>query len=250
MDTHVLEQMGLSGSEIKVYFALLELETSTVGPIVERSGVQDSKIYSILEKLLEKGLASFVVKNNVKHFRAADPGNLVKLIGEKEELLRRQKEELEKTIIPEIEKRRKLTEEKQEATVYEGYEGFRSALYTMLDIVGDGGEYLVFMLGKDLEDERTVRFFISFHRHRQERRIKVRLLSNERFRKLIEEKHKHAGMDIRFTEQEIPIGTFIYPGHAATIVWGEKPAAFVIKSKKNYEYQREFFEDVWKKSSK
>lgn len=250
MDTQVLQQMGLSVSEIKVYFAMLEIESSTVGPIVERSGIQDSKIYSVLGKLLEKGLASYVVKNNVKHFRAADPGNLVKLISEKEELLRRQKEELEKTIIPQIEKRRKLTEEKQEATVYEGCDGFKAALYTMLDAVGDGGEYLVFMLGKELEDERTVRFFSSFHRYRHSRGIRVRLISHERFRQLIEEKHRHVGMNVRFTQQEIPVGVFIYAGNVINVIWGEKPAAFVIKSKKNYEYYREFFEDVWKKSAK
>src|SRR3989338_38938 len=123
METEVLKQVGLSEGEIKVYFALLELESSTVGRIIEKSGVPDSKIYMILEKLKEKGLASFVIKNNVKHFQASDPKNILRLLTEREKAIRLQKKELEDKIIPEIEKRRKLTEDKQEAVVYESMEG-------------------------------------------------------------------------------------------------------------------------------
>lgn len=249
METEVLEQIGLAASEIKVYFALLELESSSVGPIIERAGVQDSKIYSILEKLKERGLVSFVIKNNVKHFQASDPRKLLEIINEKEKRLQKQREVLVKNIIPQIKERRKLTEDKQEAMVYEGFEGFKASMYTMLDIVGADGEYQVFMLGSELDDIRTVRFFQTFHRFRESKRIKVRLLSHERFRELVEKKHKHVGMNTRFTKQEIPVGTFIFRGHVTTVVWGEKPTAFVIKSKKNHEYYKEFFEYVWRKAN-
>ena len=107
---------------------------------------------------------------------------------------------------------------------------------------------MVFMLGEDLEDVRTVRFFRSFHRLRESKGIKVRLLSNERFRELVTRKHSHTGMNTRFTKQEVPVGAFIFNGHVTTVVWGEKPTAFVIKSKKNYENYKEFFDYVWKRA--
>ncbi|VVC02208.1 Uncharacterised protein [uncultured archaeon] len=69
----------------------------------------------ILEKLKEKGLASFVIMNNVKHFQASDPKNLLALLSEKESEIAAQKKELEEKTIPYIESRRKLTEEKNEA---------------------------------------------------------------------------------------------------------------------------------------
>lgn len=242
----MLSQIGLTNSDIKVYFALLELESSTVGPIIKKSLVPDSKIYAILEKLKGRGLVSFVIKNNVKHFQCSDPKNLISIIDDKEKMLQKQKKELQEEIIPQIEIRRKLTEDKQEATVYEGYEGFRAAMHAMLDIVGRGGEYTVFMLGSDLEDRRTVRFFSSFHRLRVSRGIRIRLLSQERFRGLVDRLHRHVGMNIRFTRQEIPLGTFIFKNHVMTVVWGGRPTAFVIKSKKNYEYYQRFFDDLWR----
>ncbi len=248
MDTTLLSHIGLADSEIKVYFALLELESSTVGPIIDKARVPDSKIYSILEKLKEKGLVSFVIKNNVKHFQASDPRGLIDIIEDKEKLLQAQRKELQEKVIPMIEEKRKLTEDKQEATVYEGFGGFKAAMHSILDTVGPGGRYDVFMLGKDLEDRRTVRFFRKFHETRVKRGVSIRLLSEERFRNLIDRLHRHVGMNIRFTAQKIPVGTFIFKNYVMTVTWGEKPTAFVIKSKKNYEYYLDFFEDIWEKS--
>ena len=38
MNLEILETIGLTKAEIKVYSALLELGSSTTGPIVEKSG--------------------------------------------------------------------------------------------------------------------------------------------------------------------------------------------------------------------
>ena len=53
-------------------------------------------------------------------------------------------------------------------------------------------------------------------------------------------------MKVRFTGQKLPVGIFIFKNHVMTVVWEGKPTAFVIKSKRNYEYYKEFFEDTWK----
>ena len=45
MDLQLLRNIGLTDSEIKVYFALLELGSSSKGPIVNESKVASSKIY-------------------------------------------------------------------------------------------------------------------------------------------------------------------------------------------------------------
>lgn len=77
----------------------------------------------------------------------------------------------------------------------------------------------------------------------------MRLISNTEFRDLVLSTHRYKGMKIRFTGQKLPVGIFIFKNHVMTVIWGEKPTAFVIKSKRNYEHYREFFEDMWKLSS-
>ncbi|MEK6840585.1 MAG: helix-turn-helix domain-containing protein [Nanoarchaeota archaeon] len=250
MDTKILNQIGLNNSEIRVYFALLELDESSVGPIIEKAKVQDSKIYSILEKLIEKGLVSFIIKNNVKHFQASNPKNLLSILKEKEMSISEQKRELEENILPIIEKRRKSKEEKQEANVYEGFEGLKSAFNLILDTLDKGEEYLVFMLGESLTDKDVITFFQNYHKKRIESGIKARLISNLKFKETINKYHKYKDMQIRFTKQAIPIGTFIFKNHHMTVVYGEKPTAFVIRAKRNYEYYKNFFEEMWKLSKR
>ena len=96
MNTEILEQIGLSRNEIKAYFALLELEQASATPIVKKSGIPNSKVYLTLDKLIKKGLVSYVIKNNAKYFQASDPKNLIGFLNDKENLISLQKKEIEK----------------------------------------------------------------------------------------------------------------------------------------------------------
>lgn len=248
MNKKILTELGLTESEIKVYFALLEIGQSSVGPVYKKAGIADSKIYFILDKLKEKGLVSFVIKNNVKHFQASDPKNLIKLLNERENEIKEQKEELLEKVIPEIEQKRKSEEKKQEATVYEGFKGLKSAFNLILDNLTKDEEYQVFMLGEQLEKKEIINFFENYHKKRIEKGIKARLISEKKFKDQIKKWHSYKNMKIRYTNQKLPVGQFIFRDHVMTVVLEEKLSAFVIKSKKNYEYWKEFFEEVWQKA--
>ena len=71
-----LLKIGLTEGETKVYLALSKLGSSTVGPIVKESKVAYSNIYDILNRLIEKGIVSFIIKQKTKYFQAASPSNL------------------------------------------------------------------------------------------------------------------------------------------------------------------------------
>ncbi|MGV8168506.1 MAG: TrmB family transcriptional regulator [Candidatus Nanoarchaeia archaeon] len=245
MDDSALHQLGLNDSEIKVYFALLELESSTVGKIIEKSGVADSKIYFLLESLKKKGLVSFVIKNNVKHFQAASPENLVRLISDKEKQLSEQKKLLTEKIIPEIELKRKLTREKQEATVFEGFEGFRSALNQALDVMEQGEEYLVFLLGEELLQKNIVNFFNNYHLRRAEKKVKVRFIGKASLRNKLDQYKKYKLSKTRFTSQKYPVGTVIFKDRVMTMLFEDEPVVFLMKSKKMHDRYKEYFEEVW-----
>ena len=85
MNTELLEEIGLTKSEIKVYLALLEIGSSSKGPLVKKANITSSKIYEVTDKLIEKGLVSYIIKNNVKYFSAAPPSRIKDYIEEKRE---------------------------------------------------------------------------------------------------------------------------------------------------------------------
>src|SRR3989339_1271719 len=150
MNQDILEQVGLSKNEIKVYFALLELEQASATPIVKKAAIPNSKIYPILDKLIQRGLASFVLKNKERYFQASDPKNLIELLENKEKLILEQKQEIEK-LIPQIELKRKLAKNRAEAVVYEGIKGIKAAFNHLLSSLHPGEEYYVFTLGEELK---------------------------------------------------------------------------------------------------
>src|SRR3989344_6526669 len=139
-----LLKVGLTDGESKVYLALSEIGSSTVGPIVKKSGVASSNIYDILDRLVGKGLVSFVVKSKTKYFQAAPPHNLLEYLESREKEISSQKASLIKSL-PDLENLQG-THMTQEAEVFVGKKGLRSAYEKMLKGVTKNDEALYFYI--------------------------------------------------------------------------------------------------------
>ena len=83
MEAQILSDLGFTNAEIKVYLTLLELGTSTAGPIMEKSGLQSSVVHMTLNKMVGKGLVSYVKEGQRKHYQAANPKHIINFIDEK-----------------------------------------------------------------------------------------------------------------------------------------------------------------------
>ncbi len=101
MIKNILQRIGLTEGEIRVYTALLELGSSTTGKITKKSGISGSKVYEVLDRLGNKGLVTHVIINGVKHFEAANPERILDYLDEKEKQLEDEKKSIQK-IIPEL----------------------------------------------------------------------------------------------------------------------------------------------------
>src|SRR3989344_9541248 len=95
MNTSSLREAGLTEGEIKTYLALLEIGSSTTGPILEKTGIARSIIYTILEKLIQKGLVIVIIKEKTKYFQAADPRKIIDYLDEREKKFEDNKKEIE-----------------------------------------------------------------------------------------------------------------------------------------------------------
>ena len=156
MEAELLEEIGLTKAEIKVYLALLELGSSTTGPIVDKSRASSSKIYEILEKLMQKGLVSFVIKSGMKYFEAADPQRILEYVQEKQQSLTEQTKQIQK-LLPELELKRKLSQYKSEATLFKGMKGLETAFRDIFQVMKKGDTVYNFIVGE--LDEQMNTFF-------------------------------------------------------------------------------------------
>ena len=83
MDTQILEDIGLTTAEIKVYLTLLELGSSTAGPIIEKSGLQNAVVHRAFHSLAEKALITTIKEGKINRYQAIEPKQLLNFIEEK-----------------------------------------------------------------------------------------------------------------------------------------------------------------------
>src|SRR3989344_4167761 len=122
--TQTLQKLGLEEQEVKTYLALLDLGESTATKLAERTRLGRVHMYQIVNRLIERGLSSYIVKNNVKYFSASDPEILLKDIQQKEQ-------ELQK-ILPELKARQKKPVPETKVEIYRAREGINTIFKMIL----------------------------------------------------------------------------------------------------------------------
>lgn len=245
MDAKILEEIGLAKSEISVYTALLKTGSSKAGVLIKEVSLHRSRVYEAINRLIEKGLVSYVVKNNVKYFQASDPERLLSYIEEQKEKLG-EKEEKIKRIIPELKKQSSPLTPNAEAHVLYGKEGFKTM---RKDVLKQGKTlYLIGAVGK--EDKAVEYFFPGFDKLRVKSKIKMKVLYN------LEVKGKPITqlklMEKRFLPEgySSPAVINIYGDRVVNVLWkGEVPICFMIINKEIADSYIKWFELIWKTAS-
>lgn len=242
----MLKEIGLTEGEIKVYFALLELGSSKTGEISIKAEVHTSKVYLILERLIRKGLASYVIKNNIRYYQITDPKQIISYIHNRKRRLDEQENQIKK-ILPEILERQKYIKYKQSSSIYEGIKGVQALFEKMLDEWKPGDDYLVFAPGRESQIKEMNEFFRKHHLKRIEKGINVRALALESQKKDYKKAYKNMKkINIRYTKFSLPIGINIVKDRVVTLIWEPTPTAFVIESEFVADRYRVFFNNIWK----
>ena len=233
MDIAKLERIGLNLNEAKIYLALLELGQAQAGDISKKTQINRTTVYDSLERLIQNGLASFVISANKKVFKPVAPKKLLNQIEEKENAV--------KEILPELEGLFVQSKEKEETDIYKGRKGIKS----ILDDILKCKEYVAFgSSGKFLEIMQHD--FIIFQKQKKTLKINSRVILSESSRKTETVKVAFANFKYIPDEFSAPTTTFIYEDKTAIIIWGETPVATLIKSKEVAKSYKNYFEMLWK----
>jgi sugar-specific transcriptional regulator TrmB len=178
MNEKILEDIGLTKGEIKVYLTLLKLGETTTGKIIEDSGLSSGKIYEILDKLINKGLASFVIKEKTKYFQASSPNRILDYLHEKEKDLKNKEEEFIKQL-PSLLAIKEKTKKENENTLFKGLKGFRTAIYEALDSLNSKDEIIAMGI-TSTKDEKYNLMWQAWHKERIKRKIKCRAIFSDK----------------------------------------------------------------------
>ena len=233
MDIEKLQKIGLSLSEAKIYLALIRLGSAQAGRISKESQINRTTVYDSIERLIEKGLVSYVIEANKKVFKPVAPKIILEQLKEKEKIT--------EEILPELNQIFTESKEKEESNIFRGRKGIRSILNDILNYK----EYVAFgSSGRFLEIMQHD--FIIFQKRKKELKINARVILSESSRKT--EQVKIAYTKFKFIPDEFssPTTTFVYGDKTAIIIWSETPTATLITSKEVAKSYSSYFELLWK----
>ena len=231
-----LEKLGLTAGESKVYIALLKRGPSKVGDVVKESGVSYSKVYDVLERLSGKGLASEIIINGIKQYRAVEPYRLAEFLAKREQEVAEQKK-IFSSLLPDLQKISK-DQGRSRAEVFVGFEGLKTAYQILLE---QKGKVLRFFYIP--HDEKAAAFFQRLYPKIAEAKIEMRGIGM-----VAPAKGLPSYLKIRTVSFPVP-GTIDMIGDKVLILsWSDTPTAVLIHSAEIAKHFEEYFDGVWAKA--
>ncbi len=231
----VLEKLGFSPNEIKIYLALNEHGSTKAGRISRLAKIDRSSCYNSLKSLGEKGLVSYVTIGKVKWFQATGPKMLLDYIKEQEEDV--------KAIIPELQEKHKAGKVEGQVRLFKGVKGIKTIF---LDIARTGKKNLVFGSEGQFSD-RMPEFATQFERLKKESRIRTKMIIRDGRKEI----------DSRTTEHRwlpgitaSPAVTNIYGSKIAIVIWTDEPEGIIIENESAAKSYKAYFDFMWKHAKK
>ncbi len=242
----LLEEIGLTKNEIKVYLALLDLGLTTTSAIIKKTGINTSKVYESLERLLKKGMVSYTIIKNKKNWQAEDPERIKEFLDEEKKKIEQKEKEIEK-IIPQLKAKRKFKEEISEYSIFEGIRGIKTAREKVLEVLGKG-DTLYIILSSYPKEEKLEAYWIDFQKRRAKKGIKCRYVFNKNFKEMGIKREKILLTQSRYVKSGLlsPTWIEIYDDYVGIGVLGVNPSIFLIKNKEVVKGFLNYFESLWK----
>ena len=251
MDTKVLQNIGLTEGEIRVYLALIELGPSTSGPIVNKSRVSSSKVYNILERLIQKGIISYIIKEKTRYYQAEDPIKIKEYVINKENEIKKQKEEIDK-LIPILQLKKRLEKNKNEVQVYKGLGGVQTITEHIYSKLKRGDTW--YNIGvPSYQEEKYHDYWHKDHLRRIKAGIKCKMLFNPATpTKTIKQRNSYKDCEARHMplSVETPSWILIYKDVTVLILPGEDPISIEITNNEIANSFKQYFDAFWKLTKK
>ncbi len=239
-----LEEIGFTRNEALVYYALLNQGLSSITPLVAQTKLHKQIIYDNLQRLMNRGLVSFVVKSNKKYFSITSPDKVIESLQEQKKAFEK-KEQKARQLLPIIKFKYAEKKEKQVAQIYQGKQGIKSILEASLKQGED-----IFVYGAEGKFKETFGpYFYNYIKRLREEGPKMRMIYNEKVRGK-REKLDYATLRYIPQEFESPATTMLFGDTVAIIQWGIIPFAVLIESRGIAKSYQSYFQILWTRAKK
>ena len=234
-----LEKLGFSPSDVKIYLHLLKNGANYANKLSSETRINRTNVYEALDRLVSKGLISFIARNKVKWFEAKSPESVFSLIDEKQEELASIRQDVEEGMTS-LKKHIKSDKALLEAGVFIGKKGLRMLLEDVLK----ERKHISFIGSKLQFRELFGPYYELWHRKRIERKITQRTIFPNKLKGMAAKRKylEYKFVDDRFTN---PTATIIYGSNCLFLQWSKEPLAIKIQNKEIAKSHLNYFNLLW-----
>jgi len=235
-----LKLLGLTDNEIRMYLMLLENPDSNGTKIRQTTGISNSAVYASIDVLISKGLITYQKQPTGRLYSALDP-EVIKSI------LEQQRKKIE-AAIPQLKELTNKTSQPTETAVYEGFNGFKTALIKLTEECPKGETINIIGFSNQAYKNEKLAFMLQDVN-------KISIKKKHKFRMILDNKdnvfykgRKEEGISqIRFMEKgfKSPASIDIFEDSVYILMWDEQPYAFVMKNKNIAQGFKIYFEFLW-----
>lgn len=244
----VLEGLGLSPNEAKIYEALVERGEMSVSEISLAAKIHRRNAYDAVERLINKGLCFQIFSTSESHYNAVHPDKLTEILAEKQKEL--------DNALPSLKKKFGGRYAPEEAYIYRGLEGQKNIWRDMLRV----GKESYFIGAKGgWFDPRIESSRIEFFKEANRKKMKFIQLFDHEVKQQLHNFPRHFPGDLKYRflpkKHSTNSGIHVFGDYVITYTGltigkiDEDVAFFVMHSKDLAESYRKWFWYMWDQST-
>lgn len=242
----ILEKIGLSPQEIKIYLTGLKIGPALASDIAKRAKIGRTLTYHIIESLGRKGLVNKTDSKNRKHFVMENPSRLKNILERKRKELGKLEEQLD-SVSAELESIYTPKSFPSKISFYQGKEGLKNM---MMDILQkEDHEMLAFTSIETMDNAFDKEFMDYWLEEMAKKNIHRRSIWNKPVAETRYSQSKNRELRIAPKDFFIDSTIVMYNNKVAVISSSDEPFAFVAEDKNFYNTMKSAFEETWKIST-
>lgn len=234
-----LEKLNFTLNESKVYLTLIKLGPSLAGKIAKEIKLDRSSTYNALNSLINKGIISTIYENQRTIYIPEKPIKIIDYYKEKEEVA--------KNIVSELEKQFSFRKQESSVKLYRGFKGLKTVFQDILCSCKKGDIYCV-MATEGQFGEKMPYYAPLFRKLKEKKRIHTKMLIREGREKKTQGKFS----EYRKVPSDVtsPATISIYKNKVAIFIWESLPQAILIENEDVSKTFENYFQFMWKHAKK
>lgn len=170
----ILQEIGLTRTEAKIYLTLLDLGESKAGDILKKAEINSGRIYEVLSSLEMKGFVSKIIKKGVKFFIPSPPAIIREYLNEKREKINGQEEGIDE-IFPQLMKKYSIIKSKTSVEVFTGIKGMKTAYDLLLEQGKKHKELFILGIANQIKYPDSLFHLLEYDIYKQRRKLSLRI---------------------------------------------------------------------------